>query len=231
MVSTARPPLAGLPDLVQDAPTVFIGCAFIGKGSMRRATVEHRPRPEVPGQCDADTPGECDDGAVADRCTHQQSPQRVDDRREGLVLSEPADPAGHRVQGDERTADEWQEELYASRLPQGWKPSESTSAFTQAHARGRRSTRAISVEHPVTEVPRARLRTVPASGATTARLLGQDPASKPTTVFSETRACMPRVHARIVIGLGPRRTPAGTPVAPQDLWDDRRCDECGRHTG
>src|ERR1019366_8386565 len=91
-------------------PPYSSGLYSPGEGSMRRAAVEHGPRPQVPGQRDGDTPGDGDDGAVANRCTHQQPPQRVDDRREGLVLSEPADPTGHRGQRDERTADEWQEE-------------------------------------------------------------------------------------------------------------------------
>src|SRR5664279_1974801 len=94
-----------------------------GKGSTRRAAVEHRPRPQVPGHADGDTPGGGDDGAVADRCTHQQPPQCVDDRREGLVLSEPADPCGHRGQGDERTADERQQEQRHHRFLAGGSPA------------------------------------------------------------------------------------------------------------
>jgi hypothetical protein len=41
---------------------------------------------------------------VSDQGPHQQSPQRVDDGGEGLVLGEPADPGWHRVWADKRTA-------------------------------------------------------------------------------------------------------------------------------
>ncbi len=57
--------------------------------------VVDRSRPEVPNQGEANAPGEGEDGAVADRGPQQQPPQRVDDRREGLVRGEPAYPGGH----------------------------------------------------------------------------------------------------------------------------------------
>jgi hypothetical protein len=54
-------------------------------------------------------PGDRDLRAVADRRAEQQSARRLDDRREGLVLGEPAHAGGHRVGGDEGAADEGQE--------------------------------------------------------------------------------------------------------------------------
>jgi len=57
--------------------------------------VVDRSRPEVPDQGEANAPGDGEDRAVADRGAQQQPPQRVDDRREGLVLGEPAYPGWH----------------------------------------------------------------------------------------------------------------------------------------
>src|SRR6266511_593637 len=76
---------------------------------MCRIAVEQCLRPEVSGQCDAGAPGEGDHRVVSDRGAHQQSPQRLDDRGEGLVFGEPAQPGRHGVGGDEPAAEERQE--------------------------------------------------------------------------------------------------------------------------
>jgi hypothetical protein len=55
--------------------------------------VVDRSRPQVADQGEASAPGDGEDGTVADRRAQQQSPHRVDDGREGLVLGEPAYPA------------------------------------------------------------------------------------------------------------------------------------------
>ncbi len=58
-------------------------------------TVVDRSCPQVPEQGEEAAPGDGEDRAVADRGPQQQPPQRVDDRREGLVLGEPAYPGWH----------------------------------------------------------------------------------------------------------------------------------------
>ncbi len=71
-----------------------------------RVAVVYRSRPQVSDQGEANAPGDGEDGAVSDRGPQQQSPQRVDDGGEGLVLGEPAHPDRHRVRADKRTAGE-----------------------------------------------------------------------------------------------------------------------------
>jgi len=71
-----------------------------------RVAVVDRSRPQVSDQGEANAPGDGEDGAVSDRGPQQQSPQRVDDGGEGLVLGEPAHPDRHRVRADKRTAGE-----------------------------------------------------------------------------------------------------------------------------
>jgi len=73
--------------------------------------VVYRSRPQVSDQGEASAPGDSEDRTVSDRRAQQQPPQRVDDRREGLVGGEPAYPGWHRVRADKRTAGEWQQQL------------------------------------------------------------------------------------------------------------------------
>src|SRR2546421_12959003 len=69
---------------------------LIGAAAARSAylpngvAVIYRSCPEVANQGEDDAPGDGEDRAVADRSSQQQPAQRVDDRREGLVLGEPA---------------------------------------------------------------------------------------------------------------------------------------------
>jgi hypothetical protein len=59
-----------------------------------------RSCPQVANQGKDDAPGNSEDRAVTHRGHKPQSPQGVDDRREGLVLGEPAYPNRHRVRAD-----------------------------------------------------------------------------------------------------------------------------------
>ncbi len=59
-----------------------------------------RSCPQVANQGKDDAPGNSEDRAVTHQGPQQQSLQGVDDRREGLVLGEPAYPNRHRVRAD-----------------------------------------------------------------------------------------------------------------------------------
>jgi len=89
----------------------------IGAAAVRSACLPYgvavidRSCPEVANQGEDDAPGDGEDRAVANRGPQQQSPQRVDDGREGLVLGEPAHPDRHRVRADKRTAGERKQQL------------------------------------------------------------------------------------------------------------------------
>ncbi len=68
-----------------------------------------RTCPQIADEGEKAAPGDREGGTGADRRAEQQSPHRVDDRGEGLVLGKPADPSRHRVRIDQRAAGKCQE--------------------------------------------------------------------------------------------------------------------------
>ncbi len=97
--------------------TISSVATLIGAAATRSASlpsgvaVVDRSRPEVSDQGEEAAPGDSEDGTVSDWGSQQQSPQRVDNGREGLVLGEPAHPDRHRVRVDKCTTGERQQEL------------------------------------------------------------------------------------------------------------------------
>ncbi|MCW2912897.1 MAG: AfsR/SARP family transcriptional regulator [Actinomycetia bacterium] len=80
-----------------------------GSSPRSRLAVEQLRGPEVCEHGDGEAPGDGDDPVVANRGAHQQPPDRLDDRGEGLVFGEDPDPGRHGVGGDERAAYERQQ--------------------------------------------------------------------------------------------------------------------------
>src|SRR5260221_9654631 len=82
----------------------------IGAAAVRSAclpygvAVVYRSPPQVADQGEAGAPGDGEDGTIANRGPQQQSPQRVDNGREGRELGEPPPPNRHQVRPDKRTA-------------------------------------------------------------------------------------------------------------------------------
>ena len=61
-----------------------------------------------PTEGEGRAPGGRDPPVTADRLVHQQAAESLDDRGEGLMLGEPAQPVRHRLGGDESAAEEGQ---------------------------------------------------------------------------------------------------------------------------
>src|SRR6202050_772532 len=84
---------------------LYAGCFRISLA----CSVEQPFRPEVAAQGDDGAPDERDPRVVPDRLVRQQAAQGLDDRRERLVLGEPAQPGRQGVGRDKPTTKERQE--------------------------------------------------------------------------------------------------------------------------
>ena len=73
----------------------------------------------VAAEADDGAPGDGEHAAVADRGAQEQPAERLHDRRERLVLGEPAQAGRHRVGGDEPAAEERQQEQEHRQVARG----------------------------------------------------------------------------------------------------------------